>query len=287
VTVLVIGAAGDAGGRVLRALRDRGAEVRACVRRPEAADELRAGAFETVVADLADPLALDAACEGVSRMFLVSSPGPRQVELESNAIAAAERAGVAHIVKISNLDVPGLTTGLHGNHRAIEARLAASDVVATVLQPSFFATVLSKQVELIRRGRFVLPVGRGRIAWIDARDIAEVAAELLCAAASEDATYRLTGPEALDGAELARRISRVIGVEVVHLDPPREKWRAAVVADGMDRWLADSTVHLYEAVERGALGDVSGDVERLLGRPPYPIDDFLRDELVPALRDAS
>ena len=59
-------------------------------------------------------------------MFLVSSPTQDQVELETNAIEAAERAGVERIVKVSNIPIAGLETGLHGNHRAIERRLAAS-----------------------------------------------------------------------------------------------------------------------------------------------------------------
>jgi hypothetical protein len=53
----------------------------------------------------------------------------------------------------------------------------------------------------------------------------------------------------------------------------------------MDPWLVESTVHLYEAVARGALADVSPDVERVLGRSPRPLDDWIRDELVPLLGD--
>ena len=61
-------------------------------------------------------------------MFLVSSPTQDQVELETNAIEAAEAAGVERIVKVSNIPIAGLETGLHGNHRAIERRLAASQL---------------------------------------------------------------------------------------------------------------------------------------------------------------
>jgi hypothetical protein len=49
--------------------------------------------------------------------------------------------------------------------------------------------------------------------------------------------------------------------------------------------LVESTVHLYEAVARGALAEVSPEVERVLGRPPRPIDDWILDELAPLLRD--
>jgi NAD(P)H dehydrogenase (quinone) len=257
MTVLVIGAAGELGSRVANGLRQRGVAVRAFVRRPVALDE-------AVIGDLADPASLDRACAGASRVFLVSSPTRDQVQLETNAIDAAERAGLQRIVKVSNIPIVGLETGLHGNHRAIERRLAASPVASTVLQPSFFTSVIDKQRDLMARGKLVLPTAAGKIAWIDPRDIAAVAVEALT---RDDLTspLHLTGPETLDGDEVARRLG------VQRLDPPPAQWRDAAVAQGLDPWLADSTVHLYEAIADGALGEVTATVERVTGRPPEPV----------------
>src|SRR6516164_3062389 len=106
MTVLVIGAAGQLGKPIAAQLRRRGVDVRGLARRPTAG---------AVVGDLADPASLDATCAGIERMFLVSSPVEEQVKLETNAIEAAERAGITRIVKISNIPIPGLETGLHGN----------------------------------------------------------------------------------------------------------------------------------------------------------------------------
>jgi uncharacterized protein YbjT (DUF2867 family) len=253
VLVLVIGAAGDLGARVVESVP---ADVRAFVRR----DVPVPGAREVVLGDLADPASLAQACAGVDTVFLMSSPTRDQVALESNAIAAAEASECRRIVKVSNIPIPGLESGLHGNHRAIERRLAQSSVPSTVLQPSFFSTVLDRQRDLISQGKVVLPFGNGRVAWVDPQDIAEVAAAALVR--DIEGPLRITGPEALDGDEVAARLG------VVRLDPPLERWRDAVAAPGMDPWLLDSTVELYAAVARGALADVSPDVERVLGRPP-------------------
>lgn len=254
MTVLVIGAGGDLGRRVVAALGRRGASVRPFTRRDGY--------------DLADRSSLDAATHGVRAMFLQSSPSREQVVLETNAIEAAERAGVDRVVKISNIPIAGLDSGLHGNHRAIERRLAVSEVASTVLQPSFFATVLDRQRDLIARGRVVLPLGAGRVAWVDPDDIAEVAAEALMRVI--DGPLVVSGPEALDGDEVAARL----GVE--RLDPPLDQWRASVATTGLDPWLLDSTIDLYAAVRRGALAYVSPDVERVLGRPPRPVFERLR-----------
>src|SRR5262245_42447944 len=251
--VLVIGAAGDLGARVATGVRDEGADVRAFVRRPVTGDDVFIG-------DLGDRGSLVEACKDVDRMFLVSSPVPNQVELETNAIEAAESAGVVRIVKVSNIPIPGLETGLHGNHRTIERRLDASSVDAVFVQPSFFTTVIERQRGQIAKGRFVMPTGDGKIAWIEPADIAAVAAAALT---RDDVTgaLHITGPEALSAADVAGRLG------AKHLDPPLDRWRDAAVAGGLDPWLADSTVHLYEAIKQGALADVTEVVPRVLGRP--------------------
>jgi uncharacterized protein YbjT (DUF2867 family) len=243
---------------VVRALTADSVSVRALVRRPGAAATVDAD--EVALADLSDPASLAPAFRDARALFLLSSPTQEQVTLETNAIDAAEAAGIERVVKVSNIPIAGLEAGLHGNHRAIERRLAASPVATTVLQPSFFTTVLDRQRAQIARGRVVLPFGAGRIAWVDPDDIAAVAAMALTR--DVGSPVRITGPEALDGDEVASRLG------VQRLDPPLTEWRDAVVAGGLDPWLADSTVELYAAVARGALADVSPDVERITGRPP-------------------
>jgi uncharacterized protein YbjT (DUF2867 family) len=260
VKVLVIGATGELGREVATLVGGRtGVEVRAFVRRPLPADA--PAVDEVVVGDLRDRETLRRACAGVTSMFLVSSPTQDQVELETNAIEAAEHAGVERIVKVSNIPIAGLASGLHGSHRAIERRLDASECAATVLQPSFFASVIDKQRDVIGQGHLVLPTGAGKIAWIEPSDIAAVAAAALVRL-DLDGPLHLTGPEALDGDEVAARLG------VKRIDLPLERWRDTVVASGLDPWLADSTVHLFEAIRRGALADTTDTVERILGHPP-------------------
>jgi uncharacterized protein YbjT (DUF2867 family) len=294
VKVLVIGAAGELGRDVASLLAgSNGVEVRAFVRRPlpesgsgadrgaapeptgrEAQRErpvMMGGAArathkgdEVVVGDLRDRPSLERACSGVTSMFLVSSPTPDQVELETNAIEAAEQAGVERIVKVSNIPIPGLETGLHGNHRAIERRLDGSTCAATYLQPSFFASVIDKQRDVVAQGHLVLPTGSGKIAWIEPSDIAAVGAAALVRT-DLDGPLHLTGPEALDGDEVAARLG------VKRIDLPLDRWRDTVVAAGLDPWLADSTVHLFEAIAHGALEQTTATVERVLGRPPLRV----------------
>jgi len=170
---------------------------------------------------------------GARAVFLQSSPSQQQVQLETNAIEAAERVGSGASSRSRTSRSRDSDEGLHGNHRAVERRLAVSTVAATVVQPSFFTTVLDRQRDLIAKGKVVLPFGTGRVAWVDPDDIAAVAARL----------------------------------GVTRLDPPLAQWRDAVAKTGMDPWLLDSTIDLYAAVARGALDFVAPEVERVLNRP--------------------
>jgi NAD(P)H dehydrogenase (quinone) len=259
VKVLVIGAAGDLGGRVLAALRERDVETRAFVRREGALASV--DATDAVLGDLGDPDSILKAAQGTAAMFLVSSPTRDQMTLETNAIDAAVLAGIERVVKISNIPIAGLETGLHANHRAIERRLAAAPIASVVIQPSFFSSVIERQRDLLDNGRIVFPIGAGKIAWIDPDDIADVAAAALARDEVLAGPLHITGPEALDGDEVAARLG------VRRLNPPLDVWRAAAVDGGLDPWLADSTVHLYEAVAHGALEAVTDTVPRVLGRP--------------------
>jgi len=258
----VIGVTGELGGQVAALLAPRDVGVRAFVRRP--LPDAGVTVDEVVIGALRDRTALLDACAGITSMFLVSSPTQDQVELETNAIEAAEQAGVARIVKVSNIPIPGLDDGLHGNHRAIERRLAESSCAAVILQPSFFSSVIDKQGDVVARGAVVLPTGAGKIAWIDPRDIAAVGAAALVRD-DLDGALHLTGPDALDGDEVAARLG------VQRIDLPLDRWRETVVASGLDPWLADSSVHLFEAVALGALAETTDTVERVLGRAPLRV----------------
>ena len=130
----------------------------------------------------------------------------------------------------------------------------------TVVQPSFFSSVIDKQRDLIDRGRFVMPTGDGKIAWIDPADIAAVAVEALIRD-DLNGPLHLTGPEASTATRSPARLGARGSTR------RSTEWRDAVVAGGLDPWLADSTVHLYEAVARGALAPVTDVVPRVLGRP--------------------
>src|SRR5919112_5134149 len=101
--ILVTGATGNVGSRVVHELRGRGVPVRAFVRDAERATGMPGESVELAVGDFGDPGSIRAALDGVDGVFLACSNQPRQVEYEASVIDAAEEAGVRRIVKLSAL----------------------------------------------------------------------------------------------------------------------------------------------------------------------------------------
>ena len=100
--ILITGASGNVGKTVLQEVAKSGAQHRAMYRSAAEAAKASAGT-ETVVADFAKPETLGAALKNVDSVYLVCSPIPELVQLESNMIDACVAAGVKHVVQNSAL----------------------------------------------------------------------------------------------------------------------------------------------------------------------------------------
>ena len=264
--ILVVGATGTTGGLVVRELLDRGAPVRALTRSSAAAEQLEALGAEVAIGDLADPGTLAKAFRGVERMYLVqpASPGPKRNEL--NAVAIAEQAGVYHVVKLGVIgeaaESPLRFAPLH--HEVTQA-LQASSLRWTILQPNGFMQ------NYLTAPPGVTPRPDAKVAHVDARDIAAVAARALTEEGHENCTYVLTGPEAITDREIAE----ILGAPVTEITD--EQYKAGLLQAGLDEWYADGLVELTELYRAGIAAGVSPDVEALLGRPATPFRTFVED----------
>jgi uncharacterized protein YbjT (DUF2867 family) len=284
--ILLTGATGNVGAHVAAALAGR-SDVRALALTEANAEALaRQGLRDVVLGDLARPETLSRAFGGVDRLFLLTPFVPNQLELESNALDAAEAAGVGRVVKVSfAMDGPdGEPITQARPHREIERRLPVSEMAATVLRPEWIATNLLAQVEPIRGGQLVYPSPpHVQHNPMDPRDIAGAAVAALLADEPPTGAFDLTGPEALTLPELAGRIGGAVGREVVHVEPPIGAWRDGLVGIGVPDWWANALVELFEAFNRRVEAPVTGDLERLTGRSARPVDEFVREYLAPAV----
>ncbi len=275
--ILVTGATGRVGYPLLEALADVGADFTAMVRVPARGADLP-GAAKHIVASFDEPPPAGV-LQTFDRIFLLSPAVPEQAELEIRFIDAVLAAGHRpHIVKMAadGFQDPGAEVRFLRSHREIAVHLAASGLPVSYLAPSIYMETLLAAAERIRReGMLYAPTGPGRAAYVAASDVAAVAARVLTSPGHEDSTYVLTGPEALSGQQLARRISAVFGRHVRYTDLPAKQAREELLASGLGQWEADGALELYDWVRQGGAATVTADVREVTGRPARPVLDWL------------
>jgi uncharacterized protein YbjT (DUF2867 family) len=277
--MLLIGATGTVGRILARALLERGVPCRALVRDPQRAREVLPPGMTLVAGDLARPETLAPALARVERMYLATNVHPQQVALQSAAIAAARSAGVRHVVKLSNLGAdPASDFPIARWHGEIERALEASGMAWTHLRPhAFMQNLLHQAAALKRTGELAGPFGTGRIAMVDARDIAAVALAALTSDALRERTVELTGPAAVSYADVADAITPVLGREVRYLDVPPAEARRRMIAAGRPDWYSDALLVLYGKWAAGGWERIGDAVQRITGHPPRSLARFLAD----------
>lgn len=272
---LVIGASGTVGSALVAELSRRNLPTVAATREPSR--HTFPEGVEKVVFDYADDASVRLALAGVDGMFVLAPPGmEHQVERWGSLFAHAKAAGVRHVVLMT-----AKGAGEDTPHGQGEATLKASGLGWTLLRPTFFAqNFATYSGETIRReGAFYYPAGEGRAAFVDVRDIAAVAAQVLVdPGAHAGKSYELTGPAALSMSEVAEELSGVLGRTIRYVDPGEEGYRKALESNGLPPALAGMFTYLYAVVvKNGWAAGTSDDVANVLGRAPTSFAQFARD----------
>ncbi|HET8547521.1 MAG TPA: SDR family oxidoreductase [Bryobacteraceae bacterium] len=277
--ILLIGATGTTGNETARLIAGRGIDIRALVRNPDKAAALRGYGIEAVEGDAADPAALDRALRGIETLFIATSAEPRLPDLHRGIVERAKHAGVRRIVKISAAGArPDARFRFAAVHGKSDESIRGSGIAWTILRPGFFMQNLLAWASVIaQQHALVQPTGTGRTAYIDARDIAAVAAQVLLNPGHDAKTYDLTGPEALSGEEVAGVFSRVLGERITFVSPEPAKFRATLSQFGIPDWLAEGLLEGYEAISKGQAARVTGAIRELTGREPGSLEQFVRD----------
>jgi uncharacterized protein YbjT (DUF2867 family) len=276
--ITVFGATGNTGSPLVDTLLAKGAAVRAVTSDPAKIENLKAKGCEAVTANFTDPAALERACAGAERIYLVTPAHLDMRRWKANAIAAAKAAGVRHVVLATGLGASPKAKVTFGKwHSETQELLKESGLDWTFVQPTYFMQNLLWQADTIAKDGVYYDDLGGPVAWIDARDIADVAAEALTGAGHEGKTYGLTGPEALTGEDIAAMLSEVTGRAITCAPLSVEDSKAAMIAAGMQEEVAAAMVELASIAPKGYLAGVETTVSDVLGRPARRLRDFIAE----------
>ncbi len=229
-TVLVGGATGRQGAAVIDELLARGYRVRALTRKPDGrkAQALVRPGVEVVQGDYGDPASLTAALQGVRKVFFYSGFSNNELQEGLNVLAAAEAAGVRHLVYSSGAAAePG--KGLPGPKTDIELAIVAGDVPWTVLRPvAFMENYSGQRQRIIERGITDSRAPERELHLIAVRDIGLFVGEVFDNPGRWQGVATNIAGERLTVAEHVAAFSRVIGAPIAYNRLPLEEFLATL-----------------------------------------------------------
>ena len=275
--VLVTGASGNVGSAVVRSLIAAGIPVRAAGTDTAALERTFPG-IEVAHLDFHTPATFGPALHGVGALFLLRPPPIVRVGPTLNALVdVAEETGLDHVVFSS---VTGADTNPVVPHHRVEAHLQASSLSWTILRPGFFAQNLADayRTDILLDDRIYLPAGRGRAAFIDVRDLGDVAATVFAnPAVHRSAGYTLTGSQAVGFEEVAAVLTRELGRPIRYQPASILAYLRHLRGQGLPSPQVLVQTVLHTGLRRGQAQRVDPTLGRLLGRPPRTLQQYVHD----------
>ena len=285
--IIVTGANGKLGRAVVERLLDRipAERIGVSVRDPEKAQDLGQRGVRVRRGDFGDAASLGDAFEGASRVLIVSVDrlGEEAVRQHQAAISAARAAGAGRIFYTSHAGADPIGAFPPGrDHAATEVALRESGVAFTSLRNGFYAQTAAFLVgAALGTGELRAPLD-GPINYTAIPDLAEATAIALADEGLDDTILTLTGAEAVDAAGLAAMASALAGRPIRRVIVSDDEYRAGLVAHGVPEPQAAMFLTLFVAARQGAFTRVDPTLARLIGRPPTPVRDALKEAISPA-----
>ena len=268
--ILVIGANGTVGSQLVRLLSDQGHDVvRTTSRAPETAQDVH---LNLVMGE-----GLATAFVGVEAAFLLSPPGyTNQNELLNPVIDQAVASGVQKIVLMTAM---GSNADEAAPLRQVERHLEQSGLAYNIIRPNWFMQNFHTFwiQGILEQGKILLPVGKAKGSFIDARDIAAVAASLLTRRDLDNQEFDLTGGEALDHDEAAAILSHASGRSIVYEEISDEAMLAPLLAAGLPKDFAHFLITILGFFKAGYSEAITPAVETITGAKPRTFAAYAQD----------
>jgi uncharacterized protein YbjT (DUF2867 family) len=255
--ILVLGSSGTTGRRVVSRLRDSGVEVRAASRHGE------------VRFDWSDQTTWEPALAGATGVYLMAPDG---VPVDPLFVRTAVDAGARRIVLLSSRGIEVM-----GDERLLAAERTVRESAAewTILRPDWFDQNFDEGFfhPAVLAGHVALPVGNVRQVFVDATDIAAVAATVLTADGHAGQTYELTGPDPLSFAEAVAIIADASGRPVDFTGDPAA-YLEEQAAQGAPDEQTQGEIAAFAALRDTGDQQPTDAVLRLTGNPPTPFRTY-------------
>lgn len=282
--ILVTGASGKLGGLIVKHLLERGvapSNIIAGSRDKAKLAPLAAKGVDTRNVDFNDEAGLSASLKGADTVLIVSTDAldgaGTRLKQHRAAVKAAVAAGAKRLAYTS-LPVPDTSrVSFAPDHFGSEEAVKATGLPYLIFRDNWYHENLFMSLpNAFKSGQWYTAAGDGRTAFVSREDIAEAIAAALANPPSGNAVYTLTGAEAVSNAEVAKLASAAAGKPLSVVNLTDEQLAGGMKAAGVPEAFIPTLVSFDTATRSGDLALVTGDVEKLTGRKPKPLADFIK-----------
>lgn len=273
--ILITGATGHIGRELIPLVQGKGQVLRVLVRDEKKVAHLDA-CIERAIGNLDDIHSLRAAMRGVEKVFLVTF----ETQQDIHVIQAAKEAGVQHIVKLSTLEATEHKIKIGKWHYEREELIRVSGMDWTFLRPGMFmSNSVDWWAESIKGQNSVFfPGGKtGKVAPIDPRDVAKVAALALTTPGHKGKVYELTGMELFTIGEMVQVIAKITGKSIQYTDIPPIAAKLFMLKTGMDKTLVNALMEMLASLRKNEGAIVTETFQHLTGYPPRSFKAWCRE----------
>lgn len=301
--IVISGASGDLGRRVTKLLLKNIPNINLTLvtRTPEKLSDRAAEGIRVLQGEYQDRESLDSAYLGAQTLFLISGLNlGRRISEHRNAIAAAQKAGISHIVYTSVSGVQPNNPAMSAkDHYQTELDLRASGLNFTFLRNALYSEIVSsiQVAPAAATGRLEMATGSGCLAPAAKADVARAAAAVLQDPQEhEGAVYEITGPQLLSYDDISRIGSEIYGTPIAYTPVTPAERQAFFDSVGMPRtydpsmppnpdghlWASDELVTADMAVAQGYQAVLSQHIKQITGQEPETLRSVM--ERVKAVR---
>lgn len=284
--VLITGATGQLGKAVVEFLLKKGvpaAQVHVLVRDKNKAAELEQAGVSLHYGDYDDYASLVKAFSGIDKLLLVSGNDfAKRAQQQYNAVKAAKEAGVKHILYTSfdrrNETASSPISFVAKTHLDTEEQVRQTGIPYTILRNGLYMDMLPIFAgEQVLQNGIYFPADEGRTAFATRSNMAEAAANILASEGHENKEYVFANTANYSFGEVAEVISGITGKPVTYTGPAYNAYVETVTGAGMPNEYATMFGAFGEAIRQGEFENTSSDLEKILGRAPVTLKEYLAE----------
>ncbi|MES2239190.1 MAG: SDR family oxidoreductase [Bacteroidota bacterium] len=283
--ILVTGATGNFGKLTIDFLLKKGVNAKnisALVREEAKATDLAAKGISLKIGDYDNYDSLLAAFQGIDKLLLVSGTDlANRSKQQLNAVQAAKEAGVKHIIYTSferkNETETSPIAFLAQSHIDTDNAIKASGLNYTIFRNNLYLDVLPMFLgEQVLESGIYFPAGEGQAAYVSRADLAEAAAAVLITEGHENKEYSMNNVANYSMKNIADILREITNKKVNYINPTSEEYAATLKSAGVPEEYIGMFVGFAEAIKQEEFKVLTTDLEKLLGRKPTSLADFLK-----------